>query len=63
MTWHSLTDAIPDFDTENADGGMTIPDQDGAVAEAGASGADGAVILLGGPWRRITPPTSSFTRL
>ena len=63
MTFHRITDAIPEFDTENADGGMTDVDQDGGVAEAGPSGEDGGVIVLGGPWRRITNTATSFTRL
>lgn len=63
MTWSRISDAIPEFDTENADGGMTIGDQDGGVAEAGASGQDGGVVSLGGAWRRITTAVSSFTRL
>lgn len=63
MTFHRITDPIPEFDTEDADGAMTDPAQDGAVTEAGAAGADGVVILYGGPWRRISTAVSSFTRL
>ena len=74
MTFHRITDAIPEFDTENADGGMTDTDTDGAVTEAGASGTDGIIVSMGSPWRRITKgssaslnqisvPTYSFTRL
>lgn len=53
MTWSRITDSIPEFDTENVNGGMTVLDQDGGVAEAGPSGADGGVIVYGSPWRRI----------
>lgn len=63
MTWNRVADAIPEFDTENADGGAGVADQDGGVAEAGADAQDGGVVVCGQPWRRITVPTSSFTRL
>lgn len=63
MTWNRTEDAIPEFDTENADGGMSVGDQDGGVSEVGASGQDGGVVILGNPWRRIAAAASSFIRL